>query len=116
GYFYIVDRKKDIIIRSGMNIYPREIEEILYGHPKVLEASVVGVPDAARGEEVKAYISTIRGESVEPEEIIDYLSQRMAKYKVPREVEVLDELPKGPTGKILKRELKVRAIKESSGG
>lgn len=116
GYFYIVDRKKDIIIRSGMNIYPREIEEILYGHPKVLEASVVGVPDAARGEEVKAYISTIRGESVDPEEIIDYLSQRMAKYKIPREVEVLDELPKGPTGKILKRELKVRAIKESSGG
>lgn len=109
GYFYIVDRKKDIIIRGGMNIYPREIEEVLYAHPKVLEASVVGIPDVARGEEVKAYVSAIEGEVITPEEIKEYLQQRMAKYKWPRDVEVLDELPKGPTGKILKRELKLRA-------
>ena len=115
GYFYIVDRKKDIIIRGGMNIYPREIEEVLYAHPKVLEASVVGVPDPARGEEVKAFVSPIDGETVTPEEIAEYLQQRMAKYKWPRDIEILKELPKGPTGKILKRELKLRAAKGKSG-
>lgn len=113
GYFYIVDRKKDIIIRGGMNIYPREIEEVLYAHPKVLEASVLGVPDPARGEEVKVYVSAIEGETLTPDEIKEYLQQRMAKYKWPREIEVLDELPKGPTGKILKRELKARAMREA---
>jgi len=113
GYFYIVDRKKDIIIRGGMNIYPREIEEVLYGHPKVFEVSVVGVPDSARGEEVKAYLSPLAGETITPEEIKEYLQQRIAKYKWPRTIEVLDELPKGPTGKILKRELKLRAAQES---
>lgn len=113
GYFYIVDRKKDIIIRGGMNIYPREIEEVLYAHPKVLEASVVGVPDPARGEEVKAYVSPIEGETLTPEEILEYLQQRIAKYKWPKEIEVLDELPKGPTGKILKRELKQRAAEKA---
>ncbi len=115
GFFYIVDRKKDIIIRGGMNIYPREIEEVLYAHPKVLEASVIGIPDPARGEEVKAFVSAIDGETITPEEIKEYLQQRMAKYKWPREVEVLEELPKGPTGKILKRELKVRALTGSDG-
>lgn len=114
GYFYIVDRKKDIIIRGGMNIYPREIEEVLYAHPKVFEASVVGIPDAARGEEVKAYVSCVDGETLTPEEIKEYLQQRMAKYKWPRDVEVLKELPKGPTGKILKRELKQRAAREAA--
>lgn len=113
GYFYIVDRKKDIIIRGGMNIYPREIEEVLYAHPKVFEVSVVGVPDSARGEEVKAYLSPLAGETITPEEIKEYLQQRIAKYKWPRTIEVLDELPKGPTGKILKRELKLRAAQES---
>jgi len=111
GYFYIVDRKKDIIIRGGMNIYPREIEEVLYAHPKVLEASVVGVPDKARGEEVKAYVSALEGETLTADEVKEYLHQRIAKYKWPREVEVLDELPKGPTGKILKRELKALATR-----
>lgn len=108
GYFFIVDRKKDIIIRGGMNIYPREIEEVLYAHPKVLEAAVVGIPDLVRGEEVKAYVSALENESLSAEEVREYLQQRIARYKWPKEVEVLKELPKGPTGKILKRELKAR--------
>lgn len=109
GFFYIVDRKKDIIIRGGMNIYPREIEEVLYAHPKVLETSVVGVPDPARGEEVMAFVSPIDGETIIPEELVEYLQQRIAKYKLPKKIEIMKELPKGPTGKILKRELKVIA-------
>ncbi|MBX7255751.1 MAG: long-chain fatty acid--CoA ligase [Candidatus Hydrogenedentes bacterium] len=106
GYFYIVDRLKDLIIRGGMNIYPREIEETLYSHPAVLEASVVGIPDEARGEEVKAYISLRDGCTVTPDEIRNYCLERLAKYKCPKEVEILTTLPKGPTGKILKRELR----------
>jgi long-chain acyl-CoA synthetase len=109
GYFYIVDRKKDLIIRGGMNIYPREIEEVLYNHPKVFEAAVVGVPCPLRGEEVKVYVSSRDGEWVTPQDIEAYLQERMARYKWPKEVEVLPELPKGPTGKILKRELKLQA-------
>jgi long-chain acyl-CoA synthetase len=106
GYFFIVDRKKDLIIRGGMNIYPREIEEVVYTHPKVLEAAVVGIPDEMRGEEVKIFVSAKEGETIDPAEIIAFVQENMAKYKWPKEVEVLDELPKGPTGKILKRELK----------
>lgn len=106
GFFYIVDRKKDLIIRGGMNIYPREIEEVLYGHPKVLEAAVIGVPCPMRGEEVKVYVSAREGQTLEPAEIEAYLHERTAKFKWPKEVEVLAELPKGPTGKILKRELR----------
>jgi len=111
GYFYIVDRKKDLVIRGGMNIYPREIEEVLYGHPAVLEAAVIGVPDEARGEEVKAYVSLREGAEVTVAQLLDYCAQHLAKYKLPKEVEVLEELPKGPTGKILKRELRDRAAK-----
>ena len=106
GFFYIVDRKKDLIIRGGMNIYPREIEEVLYGHPKVLEAAVIGIPDAMRGEEVKVFVSARVGQELNADEIHSYMQERMAKYKWPKEVEVLAELPKGPTGKILKRELR----------
>jgi long-chain acyl-CoA synthetase len=113
GYFYIIDRKKDLIIRGGMNIYPREIEEVLYRHPKVREASVVGIPDRARGEEVKVYVSPRDGEALTAEEVRVFLEERMARYKWPREIEVLDELPKGPTGKILKRELKLRVTPQS---
>lgn len=111
GFFYIVDRKKDLIIRGGMNIYPREIEEVLYGHPKVLEAAVIGIPDEVRGEEVKAYVAPYEGETITPEEIIEYLKERIAKYKWPKEVEVLESLPKGPTGKILKKDLRVQVAK-----
>ncbi|MCP4641633.1 MAG: long-chain fatty acid--CoA ligase [bacterium] len=112
GYFFIVDRKKDIIIRGGMNIYPREIEEMLYSHPAVLEAAVVGMPDRARGEEVKAYVSLREGQTAEPEALIEYCSERLARYKVPKELEILPSLPKGPTGKILKRELRDRLTAE----
>ncbi len=111
GYYYIVDRKKDLIIRGGMNIYPREIEEVLYQHPKVLEAAVVGIPDPSRGEEVKVYVSPKEGAKLTPDEIVAFLQERMAKYKWPKVVEVMSELPKGPTGKILKRELKEMAAK-----
>lgn len=106
GFYYIVDRKKDLIIRGGMNIYPREIEEVLYGHPKVLEAAVIGVPCPMRGEEVKVYVSPREGQNLEAEEIVAYLHERTAKFKWPKEVTVLAELPKGSTGKILKRELR----------
>ncbi len=108
GYFFIVDRKKDVIIRGGMNIYPREIEEVLYAHPDILEVSVVGIPDEARGEEVKAFVSLRPGSEIGARELRDYCRERMARYKCPREIEILDTLPKGPTGKILKRELRVR--------
>lgn len=109
GYFYIVDRKKDLIIRGGMNIYPREIEEVLYNHPKVFEAAVIGIPDELRGEEVKIYVSPRDGEVLTAEEIKEYVEEHLAKYKWPKEIEVLPELPKGPTGKLLKRELKLQA-------
>lgn len=113
GYFFIVDRKKDLIIRGGMNIYPREIEEVLYGHPDVVEVCVVGVPDLARGEEVKAYCSLHSTGTASPEELRMYCAERLARYKVPKEVEILPSLPKGPTGKLLKRVLREMAQKSA---
>ncbi|GMV93628.1 MAG: long-chain-fatty-acid--CoA ligase [Candidatus Hydrogenedentota bacterium] len=111
GYFYIVDRIKDIIIRGGMNIYPREVEEVLHGHPAVLEVAVVGIPDVLRGEEVRAYIALRDGHSASADELQEYCVERLAKYKCPKEVEILPSLPKGPTGKLLKRELRGLAAK-----
>lgn len=105
GYYTIVDRKKDLIIRGGMNIYPREIEEVLYTHPDVLECAVVSVPHPELGEDVGAAVSLREGASGDLEEIKQYVKDRVAAYKYPRTVWVLDELPKGPTGKILKREI-----------
>jgi long-chain acyl-CoA synthetase len=105
GYFFIVDRKKDMIIRGGYNVYPREIEEILYEHPAVREASVVGIPHAEYGEEVCAAIALKEGASVTPEELRDHVKEQVAGYKYPRHIWFVDELPKGPTGKILKREI-----------
>jgi long-chain acyl-CoA synthetase len=109
GYFYIVDRKKDLIIRGGYNVYPREVEEVLYEHPKVREAAVVGVPDEEWGEEIGAAVVLHEGEQLEPEEVGAYVKERIAAYKYPRVVWFLDELPKGPTGKILKREIEIPA-------
>ena len=106
GFYYIVDRKKDMIIRGGYNVYPREIEEVLYGHPAVTEAAVIGVPHESHGEEVKAVLAVRPGEEVDAEGIIAYCKERLAAYKYPRVVEFMDALPKGPTGKILKRELR----------
>jgi long-chain acyl-CoA synthetase len=105
GYFYIVDRKKDLIIRGGYNVYPREVEEVLYEHPKIREAAVVGVPHEQWGEEIGAAVVLHDGEQLEPDEVSAYVKERIAAYKYPRLVWFLDELPKGPTGKILKREI-----------
>ena len=105
GYFYIVDRKKELIISGGENIYPREIEEILYRHPKVLDAAVVGIPDEYRGEIVKVYIVPKEGVEIDEEEIINYCKENLAKFKVPRIVEFRNEMPKSILGKILKRVL-----------
>ena len=109
GYFYIVDRKKDLIIRGGYNVYPREVEEVLYEHPKIREAAVVGVPHDEWGEEIGAAVVLHEGEELTPEEVSAYVKERIAAYKYPRVVWFLDELPKGPTGKILKREIEVPA-------
>ncbi len=105
GFYTIVDRKKDLIIRGGMNIYPREVEEVLYTHPDVLECAVVGVPHPELGEDVGAAVSLQEGAKGDVDEIQQYVKDRLAAYKYPRTVWVLDELPKGPTGKILKREI-----------
>ena len=106
GSYFIVDRKKDMIIRGGFNVYPREIEEVLYAHPAVAEAAVIGVRHDRHGEEVKAIIACKPGRTVTTEEIIAYCRERLAAYKYPRIVEFRESLPKGPTGKILKREMR----------
>jgi long-chain acyl-CoA synthetase len=105
GYFAIVDRKKDLIIAGGYNIYPREVEEVLYEHPKVLEVCVAGVPDAYRGEVVKAFVVLREGEQATVEEMREFAKARLAAYKVPRAVEFRDELPKSLIGKVLRRAL-----------
>jgi long-chain acyl-CoA synthetase len=106
GFLFIVDRKKDLVIRGGYNVYPREIEEVLYAHPSIAEAAVIGKPDDKLGEEVVAVITLKAGASVTPEEVIAYSKERLAAYKYPREVRIVDALPMGPTGKILKKELR----------
>jgi long-chain acyl-CoA synthetase len=106
GYYTIVDRKKDMIIRGGFNVYPREIEEVLYTHPAIVEAAVLGMPHESHGEEVRAVVALAAGASVTEVEIIRYCRERLAAYKYPRVVEFREALPKGPTGKILKRELR----------
>ncbi|MFF3177248.1 AMP-binding protein [Streptomyces sp. NPDC057900] len=106
GWLYVVDRKKDMINASGFKVWPREVEDVLYTHPAVREAAVVGVPDPYRGETVRAYVSLRPGSSVEPDELGAYCKERLAAYKYPREVEILAELPKTASGKILRRELR----------
>lgn len=115
GWFYLVDRKKDMINAAGFKVWPREVEDVLYGHPAVREAAVVGVPDVYRGETVKAFVSLEAGASVEPDELIAFCRERMAAYKYPRSVEVVDELPKTLTGKVLRRELRDRAQPSGAG-
>ena len=105
GYFMIVDRKKDMIIRGGYNVYPREIEEVLYEHPAVAEAAVIGLPHPALGEEVGAAVTLKPGADATARELRDYVNAQVAAYKYPRKVWIVDALPKGPTGKILKREI-----------
>jgi long-chain acyl-CoA synthetase len=115
GYFFIVDRKKDVIIRGGYNVYPREIEEVIYEHPAVREAAVVAVPDAELGEEVGAAIALAEGTEATAEEIVEYVKGQVAAYKYPRRIWFVGELPKGPTGKILKREIQVPEAVEAAG-
>ena len=118
GYFRIVDRKKDMIIAGGYNIYPRDVEEVLYQHPQVLEAAVAGVADAYRGETVKAYVVLKPGQTATVDDIIAFCRERLAAFKVPKIVEFRDSLPKTMIGKIWRRQLvaedraKIQAAKE----
>jgi long-chain acyl-CoA synthetase len=114
GYLFIVDRKKDMIIASGFNIYPRDIDEVLYEHPKIQEACAIGVPDAYRGETVKVFIVPKQGESLTEEEIIAHCKEKLAPYKVPKLVEFMDDLPKSVIGKVLRRELREMEIKKQA--
>ncbi|MGY1638279.1 AMP-binding protein [Geodermatophilus sp. SYSU D00742] len=109
GWVFIVDRKKDMINASGYKVWPREVEDVLAEHPAVRESAVVGVPDERRGETVKAFVSLRAGAEVTPEELIAHCKERMAAYKYPRQIEIIDELPKTVTGKILRRELRDQA-------
>lgn len=106
GYFYIVQRKKDMIIVSGFNVYPNEVEDVIFTHPAVVEAAVIGVPDAYRGEAVKAFVVLKPGMSLTVDEIVEFCRERMAKYKVPSEVVFVAALPKSAVGKVLRRELR----------
>lgn len=106
GYFTIVDRKKDMIISGGFNIYPRDVDEVLFAHPKVLEACVIGVPDQYSGERIKAFVVLKEGETATPDEIVDYCKENLVKYKVPKYVEFVEDLPKSAVGKILRKELR----------
>ncbi len=105
GFFYIADRKSDMIIRGGENIYPREIDELLYKHPDVAEAAAVGVPDELYGEEVAAFVVLKEGRAASEDDIIAFCREHLADFKCPKSVRFMEALPKGPTGKVLKREL-----------
>ena len=113
GYFYIIDRKKDMVISEGFNIYPNEIDELILTHPKVSDAAAVGVPDRLRGEKIILYVVLKEGESALKEEIMGFCKERLAKYKVPKKVEFKKEIPKTPVGKVLRRVLREEAIKET---
>ncbi len=113
GWFYIVDRKKDMINVSGYKVWPREVEDTLYEHPRVMEAAAVGVPDEYRGETVHAFVALKEGDGATEEELIAFCKERMADYKYPRKIELLDELPKTATGKFLRRELRDEARAEA---
>ncbi|MCL5961420.1 MAG: long-chain fatty acid--CoA ligase [Chloroflexi bacterium] len=116
GYFFIIDRKKDMILAGGYNIYPRDVEEVLFQHPKIKEAVVAGVPDEYRGETVKAYVVLKEGETATAEEIIDFCKPRLARYKAPKLVEFRTELPKTMVGKVLRRVLLEEEMRKRAGG
>jgi long-chain acyl-CoA synthetase len=109
-FCYIVDRKKDMIICSGFNVYPREIDEVLYTHPKVLEAGAVGIPDEKRGETVKVFVVAKPGEHLTEEDIIQYCRQYLAPYKVPKSVEFIDALPRTSVKKVDRKALRARDL------
>jgi len=113
GYLFLVDRKKDMIIRGGYNVYPREVEEVLYEHPAVFEAAVIGVPHPTHGEEVVAVVVPRAGVECDPDAVREFVKERVAAYKYPRHVVLAEELPKGPSGKILKREIDRESLARS---
>jgi acyl-CoA synthetase (AMP-forming)/AMP-acid ligase II len=106
GFIYIVDRKEEMIVSGGENIYPRKIEEVLYHHPKIQEAAVIGVPDQVWGESVKVMVVLKKGKTMKEEEVIDYCKNHLASYKKPRSVEFVEVLPRNPSGKVLKTVLR----------
>lgn len=109
GYFFIVDRKKELIIVGGYNVYPREVEEVLYNHPQIIEAAVIGVPDPEMGEAVSCYV--VKNDPALTEDAVkEYCKKHLAKYKLPSHIEFLEELPKNTTGKILRRALKEQVL------
>jgi long-chain acyl-CoA synthetase len=110
GYFSIVDRKKDMIISGGFNIYPRDVDEVLFAHPKIMEACVIGVPDAHSGELIKAFVVLKKGETATADEIIEYCRENLTRYKIPKYVEFVDDLPKSAVGKILRKELRAMEL------
>jgi long-chain acyl-CoA synthetase len=112
GYYYIVDRAQDMIISGGTNIYPAEIEEVLHSNPNVQEAAVIGVPDEKWGESVKAIVVLKPGQTVSEQEIIEYCKERMASHKKPRSVDFIDDLPRNPSGKVLKRVIRQQYWKD----
>lgn len=116
GYFYIVDRKKDMIISGGFNIYPRDIDEVFYEHPKVQEACSIGIPDPKRGENVKVFVVLREGETATQEELIEYCKTKLATYKLPAEIEFRKELPKSTVGKVLRKELKAEEMEKRKKG
>ena len=115
GYVFIVDRKKDMIIAGGFNIYPRDIDEVLYEHPKIADAVTIGVPDEYRGENVKVFVVLKPGETLSEEEVIAHCKEKLAAYKVPRLVEFREELPKTMVGKVLRKELRAEELRKLKG-
>ena len=115
GYLYVIDRKKDMIIASGYNIYPRDIDEVLFAHPKIAQACAIGIPDKYRGETVKAFIVLKPGQEMKTEEVIEYCKTKLAAYKVPKIVEFIDELPSSSAGKILRKELRAMELEKQKG-
>ena len=114
GWVYLVDRRKDLIVASGFKVWPREVEDVLFTHPAVREAAVVGVPDAYRGETVKAYVTLRPGANVRPDELIGFCRERMAAYKYPRTLELVEAIPKNAAGKVLRRALRGDAAPEEA--
>ena len=111
GYFYIVDRKKDMIISGGYNIYPRDVDEVLFAHPKVEEACSIGIPHPTRGEQIKAFVVMKKGQTATQEELIEFCKTRLARYKLPTIIEFRKELPKSNVGKVLRKELREEELK-----
>jgi len=114
GYFFIVDRKKDMIISGGYNVYPRDIDEVLFEHPKVQEACAIGIPHPSRGEQIKAFVVLVPGQTATSEEMIDYCAEKLATYKLPTQIEFIEELPKTNVGKVLRKDLRARELAQRS--